>query len=1041
LLIGLLLATPLLAIPATAAADPGSPWDGTPISAGLGPTYGEEWCQPPDPGSSIAGLQGPPLAIIPYEAIHCTVDEVLAEGAAAGLPVRASYEVNTLTDTGREQLAVVINALETPEQQRDYERWTQIRALMTTDPGAAQDLLETFGADVKMPIFIEANIHGGEREGTDAMLQVMRDLVTTPYGQHPVVDELLDHSIVILIPSQNPDGRYLGTRANSNGFDMNRDLLVQSQPEIKANIRLQLEWLAPVMFAMHGYVNPTLIDGLTKPHNPGLEYDIFANWNQRRLDENELDFAVIEQSLTRPVNDYGPNGGQQANIATTNGATQVGTTVTITTTGSHGLSVGQEIEVAGVAEFAYNGEVTVTSVPAANRFTYELAVSGLPASGQGVVFTGSPATAEGWDDWGPFYTQTYGAFFGVDGSTLEMCSNASCGGRLGSKTAQYLGFYSSADYWLANRGDILNDQLTIAIRNVTNAPRVACCDDAFLIDRGFDAENHDWMVPYPKAFVIPSGISPGGKPLGFEDGQRSQSESNRVAQWLLDNGVALHRTTKDYVYDDQTIAKHSYVVYMNQFMRGFAYTSLAAGQDISDRITQLYAPPGAWSHGQLWGADTIEVPSSATFAPKTEPISGLNPQVGGVRGGGKADWYALSIRGTSEARAVLDLLRDGIDGEVAEASFSSASAGSMPAGSVLFANTPANVTALSAAGLDGGVWFERVLSAAKPSTTQLDEAPKVAVLVNSATPAINDTMHSLQRIFGSDAQFVSTIQGTNSLQNAGASPIDGIDVIYNTGQNFPASVNISAAPAGATQAGTTATIQTTAAHNLAVGSTVTVAGVAVAGYNGTFTVTAVPAANRFSYEAGVSGLAASGGGTVTYTGARDRLNAFFADGGGYIGTSVSGTNFTFLTNAGLTAGSFSQGSAGAGGGIARWNNTGGSASPVTGANPATDFWYLPSNVTYFSAIPTGAVIDGRYPNGASAGPTGPTELFVAGLWRARDSAAAVGAIGAPVVVHGDTTAGSRYVGYATNPFSRGDFERSWPLIASAALWSNLTDEP
>jgi hypothetical protein len=180
---------------------------------------------------------------------------------------------------------------------------------------------------------------------------------------------------------------------------------------------------------------------------------------------------------------------------------------------------------------------------------------------------------------------------------------------------------------------------------------------------------------------------------------------------------------------------------------------------------------------------------------------------------------------------------------------------------------------------------------------------------------------------------------------------------------------------------------------------------------------------------------------VTYTGARDRLAAFFADGGGYIGTGVSGTNFTFLTNGGLTSGTFTQGSATAGGGIARWTNTGGAASPVTGAYPATDFWYLPSNVTYFSALPTGVEIDGRYPSGASASPTGPTELFVAGLWRSRDSATSVAAVGAPVVVHGNTTAGSRYVGYATNPFSRGDFERSWPLIATAALWSNLTDEP
>ena len=36
-----------------------------------------------------------------------------------------------------------------------------------------------------------------------------------------------------------------GTRANTNGFDMNRDLLVQSQPEIKLNVAFQQEWLAP----------------------------------------------------------------------------------------------------------------------------------------------------------------------------------------------------------------------------------------------------------------------------------------------------------------------------------------------------------------------------------------------------------------------------------------------------------------------------------------------------------------------------------------------------------------------------------------------------------------------------------------------------------------------------------------------------------------------------------------------------------------------------------------------------------------------------
>jgi hypothetical protein len=46
---------------------------------------------------------------------------------------------------------------------------------------------------------------------------------------------------------------------------------------------------------------------------------------------------------------------------------------------------------------------------------------------------------------------------------------------------------------------------------------------------------------------------------------------------------------------------------------------------------------------------------------------------------------------------------------------------------------------------------------------------------------------------------------------------------------------------------------------------------------------------------------------------------------------------------------------------------------------------------------------------------------------------------APMIVHGETTAGSRYLGLATNPFSRGDAEREWALIGQAALWSNLTD--
>jgi hypothetical protein len=75
-------------------------------------------------------------------------------------------------------------------------------------------------------------------------------------------------------------------------------------------------------------------------------------------------------------------------------------------------------------------------------------------------------------------------------------------------------------------------------------------------------------------------------------------------------------------------------------------------------------------------------------------------------------------------------------------------------------------------------------------------------------------------------------------------------------------VAIAASPTGATAAGTTATFTTTAPHRLAVGSSVTVAGVGVAAYNGTWTVVTTPTATRFTATIGTSNPAASGGGTA-----------------------------------------------------------------------------------------------------------------------------------------------------------------------------------
>ena len=205
------------------------------------------------------------------------------------------------------------------------------------------------------------------------------------------------------------------------------------------------------------------------------------------------------------------------------------------------------------------------------------------------------------------------------------------------------------------------------------------------------------MTEYPKAYIIPVG----------SDLQRSDAEANRMAQWVLDNGILLRRATADFTWNGTTYPAGSYVVLMNQPLRGLAFTALGPGLDYSFRINQLYAPPGGWSHGLMWGADTVEVPNGGRRSRlrRAHHVGQRAQRRRRRRGGGL-------VRGQLERRpranrTILDLLRDGVYGEIAEAAFVNADGGPMPAGSIIFPNDPNTVAALDAAGDAGGLTFER----------------------------------------------------------------------------------------------------------------------------------------------------------------------------------------------------------------------------------------------------------------------------------------------------------------------------------------------
>ena len=383
-----------------------------------------------------------------------------------------------------------------------------------------------------------------------------------------------------------------------------------------------------------------------------------------------------------------------------------------------------------------------------------------------------PPEAEGWDDWGPFYTPMYSQLVGLNGSTVEMCNSTGTGcgvagstthqrGRLGAKLAQYTVTWSTLLFDLTHRHDLLWDELETYRRGVTNAPRPACCPAPYVTD-------HIWMREYPKGYVIPLGT-----------GQRSDPEANRLVDWLLENGIQVEELKQGGSYGSQTFDKGSYVVWMTQAHRGLADTALSIGTNISGLIQQLYAPPGAWSHGFLWGADTLVIPRDADFSPITNRVTKASHLLGGVEPGA-ADAYVLEVDSPTAVRTLNALLAGGTTAQLAMTSFASPSGGTLPAGSVIFSADPATKVALARVGRENDVWFRRAYTDGLPTREAIDRVPRIAVL----TAAVNQDVWSLRNL-GFTADPVSTA----TINSAATDPLANYDVIFNTG-GYPAASNV-----------------------------------------------------------------------------------------------------------------------------------------------------------------------------------------------------------------------------------------------------------
>jgi hypothetical protein len=661
---------------ASAAIEP--PWCVTPMSSpDAGPLT-------PDAAENLpANLPGS-FPHIPYYAIGCTLDDIASRSNG-----RMQVEVIGRSALGRDMYKVTINALDTRAQQGGDARLQRVIGLARRNPRRAQQLIER--RDLKVPIFIQGSIHGNEYEGVDAVMRTIERLATTPYGTDPQVDAWLDHAVLIFNVVQNPDGRIAGTRANGNGFDLNRDYVTQSQPETIASVGVMREWFPTGTYDLHGYVEPTLVEGGTVPHNPGIEYDLWTKWNQPRMDANQARLASEGFGISRPIDNI-PDG------------------------------------------WIPEGET-------------------LP---------------QGWDDWGPFYTGQYGQLRGLDASTVETCNetDAACGingrpasllGRAGAVRAHELVVNSTVDFIVENRREMLFDQYEIYRRGKEDAPRPELTGP---LPFPGSPEEHDYMTPYPRAHVIPVG-----------NGQRSDAEAKRLVDFLLDNDIEVRQLRRDYRFGGRTFQAGSYVVFMNQSLRALGNTMLDVGDDISDRVTQLYAPPGAWSNGFLWGADVVTIGRDRRFTPNTRAVEETDEVEGGVRAG-RSDWLALEVDSRTAVRTANELIAAGVPARLATEPFETRE-GDMPAGSILFAGS--RRAQIRAAGREAGVWFEPV-SGLLPQREVIEGVPRIACLCSALENWALET-----RLGFSADQFTNS-----SIGGAPTDPLANYDVIYNTAQAYPA---------------------------------------------------------------------------------------------------------------------------------------------------------------------------------------------------------------------------------------------------------------
>jgi len=195
------------------------------------------------------------------------------EALEKAAPERINLTAYAKTWQHRDLIYAVISSPENLASLDDYQNNMQrLSDPRMTKASEAKSLIEGLPSSV----WLGYSVHGNEISGTDSAMMTAYHLLAAT--NQPVVDKVLENTLIFIDPLQNPDGRerftsrYYATvglehspdrfsaehnepwpngRSNHYLFDMNRDWLAVTQPETKGRIKTMLKYRPLVVIDLH----------------------------------------------------------------------------------------------------------------------------------------------------------------------------------------------------------------------------------------------------------------------------------------------------------------------------------------------------------------------------------------------------------------------------------------------------------------------------------------------------------------------------------------------------------------------------------------------------------------------------------------------------------------------------------------------------------------------------------------------------------------------------------------------------------------------